>query len=159
VVAWLERILFNSLAAELAGSAPFGGPGDRLVFLGRSFQENRGMRIAEEELGDRAFDGDCFGRVGSREGVVRLGVMREEEGDREEETPEREFCALRHLGMIHRVEISPSEVAAGLESNPQRLKPCLIVANVARLKARPSRLYFSFQSAPSIDSVARPVRL
>ena len=134
-VAWLERVLLNSLTAELPGSTPFGGPGDGLVFLSGNFQENRGMRISEEELDDRAFDGDCFGRVGSREGMVRMGMTREEEGGGEQEGPECEFCALRHLGNDTPREDFVIRSCGRLESKPLRLKPRLILANVARLKS------------------------
>jgi hypothetical protein len=37
----LERVLFNSLTAELACGAPFRGPGDGLVLLAGNFQQNR----------------------------------------------------------------------------------------------------------------------
>ena len=75
-VAWLDRVLLNSLTAQLAGRAPFGCPRNGFVLLAGNFQKNRRMRVAEEELHDRAFDGDGFGRVGSRKGMVRMGVTR-----------------------------------------------------------------------------------
>jgi len=125
-IARLERVLFNSLTAQLAGGAPFGGPGDRLVLLSGNLQENRGMRIAEQELDDRAFDGDCFGRVGPREGVVRMGVTRRQEGGREHEEPECEFCALRHYG-----DDTPHGRTQAL-TTPQRLKAHLSATNAVR---------------------------
>ena len=75
-VAWLECVLLDSLTAQLAGGAPFGCPLDGLVLLALNLQKDRRMRISEEELHDRAFDGDGFGRIGSGEGMVRMGVTR-----------------------------------------------------------------------------------
>ena len=57
-VARLKRVFLNSLTAELPGGAPLGGPRDGLIFLAGSFQKNRGVRIAEQELADRAFYGN-----------------------------------------------------------------------------------------------------
>ena len=95
-VARLERVLLNSLTAELAGGAPLGGPGDGLVLLARNFQKNRRMRVAEEELDDRAFKGDCLRRIGAGEGVVGMGVTSAKQGDGEQEATQREFCKSRH---------------------------------------------------------------
>ena len=95
-VARLKRVFLNSLTAELPGGAPLGGPRDGLIFLAGSFQKNRGMRIAEQELDDCAFYDDGLGRVGAREGVVRMGVTRTQEGSSQQEGPEREFGTLPH---------------------------------------------------------------
>lgn len=78
-IACLERVLFNSLTAQLAGGAPFRSPRDGLVLLTRSFQKNGGVWIAVEELDDRALESDCFGRISSRERVVCLSVARAKE--------------------------------------------------------------------------------
>lgn len=95
-VPWLKRVLLNPLTAQLAGGTPFGCPRDGLVFLARSFQENRGVRIAEEELDDRAFDGDRLRRIGAGEGVVRPRVTRTQYGGGQQEDRECEFCPSRH---------------------------------------------------------------
>jgi len=95
-VSWLKRVLLDALTAELAGGAPFGCPGDGLVLLAGSFQENRGVRIAEEEFDDRAFDGDRLRRIGAGEGVVRPRVTRRQYGGGQQEDRECEFCPSRH---------------------------------------------------------------
>src|SRR5919109_5286092 len=74
MIAWLDRVLFNSFAAQLPGSTPLGGPGDRLLFFAGRFHQNGRMRIAEQELDHSAFYRHCFGRVGRGEGMMRRRV-------------------------------------------------------------------------------------
>src|SRR3984893_1496230 len=100
MVAQFQRVLLNSLTAQLAGGAPLGGPRDRLPLFAGSFHQNDRMRIAEQELDYPAFNRHRLERVGRGEGVVRPGVTTTEEGRADHQSPRPELSPSRHYTII-----------------------------------------------------------
>src|SRR5262245_7726975 len=60
MIARLQGLSSNALAAELAGAAPFNGVPDGLTLLIFAFHVDERVRIAEQELNQIAFHGLLF---------------------------------------------------------------------------------------------------
>jgi len=100
MVARFERVLLNSLTAQLAGGAPLGGPRDRLSLFSGGFHQNDRVWITEQKLDHPAFNRHRLERVGRGEGVVRPGVTTTEEGRADHQSPRRELSPSRHYTII-----------------------------------------------------------
>lgn len=101
-VAGLERVLLDSLTAQLSGGVPLGDPENRLSLLIGNFHQDGGMRVAEQKLCNPAFNAYGLSRVGGGEGVMSPGVRSAKENCGDHHRPRGKFHPVQHSIIIAR---------------------------------------------------------